>query len=41
LFREARGPGGSIIEEDIADRKVFYETETSDEAAYIVAKIKT
>ncbi len=41
MYREARGPGGNRIEEDIEDRKVIYETETSEEAAYIVAKIKT
>ena len=41
LYREARGPNGNIIEDANADRKVIYETETPDDATYIVAKVHT
>ena len=41
LFREARGPNGHIIEDANADRKVIYETETPDDATYVVAKVRT
>jgi hypothetical protein len=36
-----RAHGDSTSQEEIADRKVLYECENTETAAYIVAKIKT